>query len=274
MKAWTAQPARAKGLQPGARRRGEGCGIAHWATNPLPRGNQAEEPSPTRGPVANAMAARNAAGRLPGGEPCEGEPHARFWKGVLETERGPWRRIEPLCGKPQESAAGPTDSGHRASALLHPSAPLWSEQGRSYKPMAKSSGAQRESEGVVVPLMGVQQNAPGGKGPCFGRASAEGTGQGMIRPTGSNHPAGRSSGEQVRRLERTLSVAAKRPSRHFRGVSNVIRSGDPLRGTRWPFVAWSRMPHGKTIVKPDAGKSHVRFERGSVETGRIAVPRH
>ena len=28
---------------------------------------------------------RNAAGRLLGGKPCEGEPHARFGKGVLET---------------------------------------------------------------------------------------------------------------------------------------------------------------------------------------------
>ncbi len=156
-----------------------------------------------------------------------------------------------------------------------PSAPPWSGQGRSYKPMAKSSVAQRESEGVVVPSMGVQQNAPGGKGPCFGRARAEGTGQGMIRSTGSNHPAGRSSSAQVRRLERTLSVAAKRPSRRSRRVSNVIRSGDALRETRWSVVACSRMPHGKTIGKPDAGKSHVRFERGSVETGRLrATPRH
>src|SRR5579859_928192 len=71
-----------------------------------------------------------------------------------------------------------------------PSAPLWSEQGRSYKPMAKSSVVQRESEGVVVPLMGVQDNAPGGKGPCFGRAGPDGTGAGMLRTTGANHPTG------------------------------------------------------------------------------------
>jgi hypothetical protein len=96
----------------------------------------------------------------------------------------------------------------------------------------------------------------------------------MIRSTGSNHPAGRSSSEQGRRLERTLSVAAKRPSRRSRRVSYVIRSGDALREMRRPVVAWLRMPHGKTIGKPDAGKSHVRFERGSVETDRFAVPRH
>jgi hypothetical protein len=34
------------------------------------------------------VATRNAAVRLPGGEPCEGEPQARFWEGVLETEPG------------------------------------------------------------------------------------------------------------------------------------------------------------------------------------------
>jgi hypothetical protein len=45
---------------------------------------------------------------------------------------------------------------------------------RSYKPMAKSSGGQRESEGVVVVRIGVQNNAPGAKDPCFDRASAEG----------------------------------------------------------------------------------------------------
>ena len=45
---------------------------------------------------------------------------------------------------------------------------------RSYKPMAKSSGGQRESEGVVVVGIGVQNNAPGAKGPCFDRVSAEG----------------------------------------------------------------------------------------------------
>jgi hypothetical protein len=45
---------------------------------------------------------------------------------------------------------------------------------RSYKPMAKSSGGQRESEGVVVVRIGVQNNAPGAKDSCFDRASVEG----------------------------------------------------------------------------------------------------
>ena len=42
---------------------------------------------------------------------------------------------------------------------------------RSYKPMVKSSGVQRESEGVVVVQIGVKLKAPGAKGPHFDRAS-------------------------------------------------------------------------------------------------------
>ncbi len=41
---------------------------------------------------------------------------------------------------------------------------------RSYKPMAKSSGVQRESVGVVVVSIGVKLKAPGAKDPCFDRA--------------------------------------------------------------------------------------------------------
>jgi hypothetical protein len=41
---------------------------------------------------------------------------------------------------------------------------------RGVKPMAKLSGGQRESEGVVVVPIGVQSNAPGAKEPCFHRA--------------------------------------------------------------------------------------------------------
>ena len=45
---------------------------------------------------------------------------------------------------------------------------------RSYKPMVKSGGGQRESEGAVVVEIGVQNNAPGAKGPRFDHASVGG----------------------------------------------------------------------------------------------------
>jgi len=46
-----------------------------------------------------------------------------------------------------------------------PSALPWSGQGGSYKSKTKSSAAQRESEGIVVPKIGATNNAAGGKGP-------------------------------------------------------------------------------------------------------------
>ena len=45
--------------------------------------------------------------------------------------------------------------------------------------MVKTFGGQRESDGVVVPLIGVQHNAPGGKGPNFDHARDVGKHQGM-----------------------------------------------------------------------------------------------
>jgi len=56
--------------------------------------------------------------------------------------------------------------------------------------MVKASGGQRESEGVVVPLIGVQHNAPGGKGPHFDHACGEGTREGMTGTARSNYPGG------------------------------------------------------------------------------------
>ena len=55
-----------------------------------------------------------------------------------------------------------------------PSALPSSRQGCSYKPKAKSSTTQRESEGIVVPLMAAKNNATGGKGPWGGHAREAG----------------------------------------------------------------------------------------------------
>ncbi len=102
--------------------------------------------------------------------------------------------------------------------------------------MAKARRAQRGSEGVVVPLMGVQQNAPGGKGLHFGRARAKGAGQGMVRSTGPNHPDGRESIDNVRRLQRRLFVAAKRHrGRRFHALLDRICRSDVLQ------EAWRRV---------------------------------
>ena len=60
---------------------------------------------------------------------------------------------------------------------------------RSYKPVVKASGAQRESDGVVVLLI-AGRNPAGGKDPDFGHADREGKRKGMTGGTiRSNHPA-------------------------------------------------------------------------------------
>ena len=77
-----------------------------------------------------------------------------------------------------------------------------------------------------------------------------------------NHPI-----EKVRELQRRLYIAAKRnEERRFHALYNLWRLDVPLE-------AWTRsathdacMRHVKTIGKPDAGNSHVRFERGPQET--------
>jgi len=119
--------------------------------------------------------------------------------------------------------------------------------------MVKSGGGQRESERGVVPLIGVQHNAPGGKGPHFDRASGEGKRQGMAGIARSNHPGSRQAavaglvpppvpGElradpvNVRELQRKLWAAAKQsPERRFHALYDRVHRGDVL------WEAWCRV---------------------------------
>src|SRR3989304_3095974 len=102
--------------------------------------------------------------------------------------------------------------------------------------MTLSSGAQRESEGAVVPVRGAQQNAPGGKGPRFGHACGGGKRRGMAGTARPNPPGGHPSAVNVRRLQRKLWVAAKRhPGRRFHALYDRIYRGDVL------WEAWKRV---------------------------------
>lgn len=102
--------------------------------------------------------------------------------------------------------------------------------------MAKVSGAQRESEGGVVPSMAAQENAAGGKAPCFGDASTGGKSEGMVRTAASNSPGGRKPIDKVRRLQRKLYVAAKRDrGRRFHALYDRIYRADIL------WEAWKRV---------------------------------
>src|SRR3990172_9858757 len=110
-----------------------------------------------------------------------------------------------------------------------PSRQPTSRQGPAYKPKAKSQGGERESEGAVVPRRGAQNNAPGGKGPCFGRASTGGKSEGMVRTAGPNHPGGLPPIDKARRLQRKLYVAAKRsPGRRFHALYDRVHRPDIL----------------------------------------------
>jgi RNA-directed DNA polymerase len=113
--------------------------------------------------------------------------------------------------------------------------------------MVKASGVQRESDGVVVPVIGVQQNAPGGKGPDFDHACGEGKYQGMTGTARSNHPGGQSrpvdardrlvpDPGNVRKLQRGLWAAAKQSEgRRFHALFDRIHRGDVL------WEAWERV---------------------------------
>ena len=117
-----------------------------------------------------------------------------------------------------------------------PSGPPTSGKDPRYKPMVKSEGGQRESDGVVVPLIGAQHNAPGGKRPDFGHASGAGTGEGVAGTARSIHPDGCQPIDKVRRLQRKLWAAAKQsPERRFHALADRVYRGDVL------VEAWRRV---------------------------------
>ena len=127
--------------------------------------------------------------------------------------------------------------------------------------MVKSPGAQRESERGVVPVIGVQHNAPGGKGPRFDRAREEGKRQGMTGVSRSNDPVGPSPDEQagssagvvgrgsparVRELQRRLWTAAKQsPERRFHALYDRVHRGDVL------WEAWERVRENRGAAGVD-----------------------
>jgi RNA-directed DNA polymerase len=135
-----------------------------------------------------------------------------------------------------------------------PSAWPASGKDRAYKPMVKSPGGQRESEGVVVPGIGVQHNAPGGKDPHFDHARNAGKREGMAGAARSNYPGGPQpavlegqwSPGKVRQLQRRLWAAAKQsPERRFHALYDRICRGDVL------WEAWERVRANKGAAGVD-----------------------
>ena len=106
---------------------------------------------------------------------------------------------------------------------------------RSYKPMVKSSGAQRESDGVVVPLIAARK-AAGGKGPEFGHTGNGGKREGMAGTARPNYPDGHQPRAKVRQLQNRLWAAAKQSEgRRFHALYDRIHRSDVL------WEAWERV---------------------------------
>ena len=110
--------------------------------------------------------------------------------------------------------------------------------------MVKSGGAQRESDGVVVP-QNAAGNAVRGKGPDFGHVSGVGKHGGMAGTARSNHPGGLVGPVvlhrlppvgKVRELQRKLWAAAEQSSgRRFHALYDRIYRRDVL------VEAWERV---------------------------------
>ena len=191
---------------------------------------------------------------------CGGSEHAgRSIKRTLQPRQGNNGGAEPFMSRrrPRPSGYGPVLAwrvlpgygGARAHSLGRnrrgPSAQPASGKDRWYKPMVKSGGGRRESEGVVVPVIGVQQNAPGGEGPRFDHAGGEGKREGMAGVARSNSPGrpgpavavdGDPSAAKARQLQRRLWAAAKQSSgRRFHALYDRIHRGDVL------WEAWYRV---------------------------------
>lgn len=133
-----------------------------------------------------------------------------------------------------------------------PSARPESGQACSYKPKAKSSRAQRESEGIVVldgaraPTKAVRHNAAGGKGPWGGHADGAGKREGMAGRSEPNDPGAGDCADKVRRLQRQLWAAAKRaPGRRFHALYGQMCRDDVL------HEAWRRVRRNKGAAGVD-----------------------
>ncbi len=131
---------------------------------------------------------------------------------------------------------------------------------RSHKPKAKSSVAQRECEGVVVPMMAAKNNAALGKDPWGGRVDGAGKREGMAGETGPNDPGGFVPREKVRELQRRLWAGAKRaPGRRFHALYDQVWRGDVLR------EAWERVSRNRGAAGID-GQSIRDVEQSGVES--------
>ena len=112
--------------------------------------------------------------------------------------------------------------------------------------MVKSGGAQRESDGVVVPA----KTGPGpvpGKGPDLGQAVEGSKREGMAGTAQPTYPEGRNPApDKVRKLQKRLWAAAKQSSgRRFHALYDRIYRSDIL------LEAWERVRENRGAAGVD-----------------------
>jgi RNA-directed DNA polymerase len=111
--------------------------------------------------------------------------------------------------------------------------------------MVKSGGAQRESDGVVVPPI-TGRNPVGGKDPDFGHAGRGGKREGMAGTARPNSPGGPLPVDKVRQLRNRLWAAAKQSSgRRFHALYDRIYRSDVL------WEAWFRVRENRGAAGVD-----------------------
>ena len=200
--------------------------------------------------------------RLTMGEPsrsCHGEGHVR------RVEFRSRRRVLPGYGELHARTVWFGTRETRLSSLV--------SKDRSYKPMVKSGGGQRESEGVVVVRIGVQKNASGAKGPRFDRACVGSerrdlaaplmqpnypSGCRPVDPAASEMALGATCGSVARARPRgRLWEAAKRPQRPaWRAKQSSWGDSSRAVRSRWLLVGCVAAPGRSPASRVRENRTH------------------
>ena len=187
-------------------------------------------------------------------ERCLGGPRRSYHGEGNRQHPGPERMLD-LCG-----VTGGGTLGQSKAEQERPSPAAWSGKDRAYKAgRLKSRGAGRESEGSVLPVKACSKTR-WREGTLLWSRRPEGKREGM--PETANHLI-----VEARQLAcPAIGVRQVRPKLAGFGESCDSRNDTPVKGRITRDVGRHARHIKKIIVKPYAGKPHVRFERGFMET--------